>query len=164
MQSGGFTLIEILVVMVIVAILMALAVWGIAGSRASGRWVGATTAAQAYADAADDFARDHNGRYPAGPGSGDWPSSPASELIRGPRAAALGTRGTYLRRVPESIQDRSITIGSTPSSMLRYVQMADGGTPGSGYRIEIRVLGRPACAVYGGQSAPVPGLRRCSER
>ena len=113
-REHAFTLVEIIVVLVIVAILASLAVMSLGSSRSTGQTFNAVAAANAYANAADRFARDHNGRYPRAPGDPvDWPN-----VKKGPSASVLGESRHYLPRIPESIQDGSVVLGtsSTPAA------------------------------------------------
>ena len=153
-REAAFGLLELVVVMVIVAILMSIGLYSLRSAEKSGTTAAAVAAAHAYADAAEAFAREHDGRYPEAIGSDDWPGG--KETQRGPRAAVLGEERTYLRTVPEAIQDGRITIGSGTSSLVRYVP-ADPG-----YTFEIRVPHTKPCAVTGGGATST--LRSCSRR
>jgi prepilin-type N-terminal cleavage/methylation domain-containing protein len=157
----GISLVEVLVVLLIVAILLTLAMYSVRSARRTGRLVATVSAAHAYADAADAFAREHDGRYPAAPGvSGpagiDWPGG--ADMRRGPQSEALGEEKYYLKRVPEAVQDGSVEIGS--SGLARFSYAPTGG--GTGYVITVQVDGQPACTISGG-AAPV-GTLPCSKR
>ncbi len=152
-------MVELLVVMVIAAILMAVGIASVHTSRATGRTLGALSTAHAYANAIDLFARDHRGRYPAAPGSADWPTGGKFGAGGGPAADVLGDRRYYLRAVPESVQNDSVTFSSTGPARLSYRQVAGG----AGYELTLTVDGRPPCVVRGGDagtaSAPECGRR-----
>lgn len=148
-------MVELMVVVLIVGVLASLAAWGVHSSRRSGQLMGASSAARAYVVAVDDFARDHGGRYPAGPGSRDWSTTPA----RGPVATLAGGEARpYLRRVPESIQDGSLAFATTGRARLWYRQLAGGRA----YELRIDVEGRPPCAVRGGRSAARSAIADCA--
>lgn len=154
--EDGWSLIEVVVVLVIVAVLIALGMAGISSSRSSGQLLSATSAANAYANALDGFARDHRGRYPANVGSADW-STPAS---KGPVSGLLGSTTPYLKTVPESVQDGSITFGTLASGpSITYTQL--GG--GTGYELVVTVPKRPTCSIRGGDTTSST-LPECSRR
>jgi type II secretory pathway pseudopilin PulG len=139
-------MVELLVVVIIIAILLGLAFSAVRSSRATGRTLGSLSAAHAYGNAIDQFARDHRGRYPRAPGSPDWPTNGPNGTGGGPAADVLGQRRYYLRSVPESIQDGTVTFGSGGPARLSYRQV--GG--GKGYELTLTVDGRPPCVVRGG--------------
>lgn len=142
--------VEVMVVVLIVAILASLAAVGVQSSRRTGQLLSASSAARAYVVALDDYARDHGGRYPAGPGSRDWSTTDAT----GPVAVQLGGESRpYLRRVPESIQDGSLAFARRGRARIWYSQLAGG----RGYELRVDVEGRPACVIRGGRVAPAAG-------
>lgn len=149
-------MVEMLVVMGIVAVLMACGLWGVRSARASGQQLLARSTANAYANAVDQFAQDHKGRYPLAAPSRDWPAASV-----GPVSVVLGAAHPYLRRVPESIQDGSVHFGTGGQSAatIQYRQVAGG----RGYEFIVRVTGRPACSVPGGQ-VDSPSERVCEKR
>lgn len=158
-RESGITLIEIIVVLVLIAIMMGVAIFSIRSSRNAGSALAAIAAAQAYADAADSFARDHDGRYPGAHGSTDWPGGAAA--ARGPFDDALGERRFYLKQVPEAVQDQRIGVGAPVRTGQPYFAYAQTGG-GTGYRITLHVPGRPTCVINGG-ATPDTGAR-CSRR
>ncbi|MCW2955637.1 MAG: hypothetical protein JWO69_506 [Thermoleophilia bacterium] len=136
-------MIEILAVMAVVGILLAIGANMLQGARSAGRLTQAMSAADAYATAADQFARDHGGRYPGAPGSADWPAG--ADAAKGPRSTVLGTARAqyYLRSVPEVVQGGTVTFGTGTTSVTYRVE-------GRGYAIVLKVPGRDDCAVRGG--------------
>jgi type II secretory pathway pseudopilin PulG len=151
-REGGIGLVEVLVALCIIGILMAVSIYSIHGARKSGRYLAAVAVAHAYANAADMFARDHDGRYPAAPGSADWPNA-----VRGPVAQQLGTMNRYLRSVPESVQSGQVGVHAG-ATRITYENV--GGT---GYRIQVTAPGDTPCALTGG-SATIGTMRACSTR
>lgn len=156
-REHAFTMVELLVVLVITAILAGIAIMGLGSSRATGQTFNAVAVANAYASAADRFARDHNGRYPRAPGDAtDWPN-----VRRGPSAPVLARERFYLSRVPESVQDGSVVLGaSTTKPSVTYTQLGRG----AGYEFIVSVPGRPACHIVGGTSTGASSLQTCSRR
>lgn len=152
-------MVEMMVIVLIVGLLLGVGMWSIRSARQSGQTVAAIAAAQAYADAVDEFARDHGGSYPSLPS--DWNAN----LAKGPQDTVLSTDSAsnrYLRRVPESIQDGTVTIAASASpSKPTIVYAAENGN--RGYRIEIHVPGRDTCAVRGG-NATSTSPATCSAR
>lgn len=160
-RESGFSVVELIVVMFIVLVLMTIALYSIGSARSSGRHMSAVAAAQSYADAADRFAREHKGRYPAAPGQSgpagvDWEAGANAQ--KGPKSDVLGQLKYYLRGVPEAIQDGSVTFGAAGPARLDYQQT--GG--GSGYVIVVTIQGSTPCVINGG--AANDPRRKCSSR
>lgn len=154
-NEAAVGMVEVMVVLLIVGLLASLAAWGVQSSRRTGQVLGSSSAARAYTVALDDFARDHGGRYPTGPGTRDWSTTPA----RGPVATLAGGEvRPYLRRVPESIQDGSVAFATTGRARIWYRQLAGG----RGYELRVDVEGRPPCAIHGGRAAaPAGAIAEC---
>ena len=153
--ESGFTLVEILVVLVLIAIITGLGVVSIGSSRSSGQRMASVSVANAYAQAADRFARDHGGRYPDAPPSTDW--GPAK---RGPVATILGTKRFYLRQVPEAVQDGTVLVHSSASDKPSIVYSAIDGN--NGYEIRVRVPGKDPCIIRGGSTnGATSGVEPC---
>lgn len=138
-------LVEIVVVLLIIAITLSIGFNAIRSARQAGTLNAAVSTAQEYANAADRFRRDHDGRYPGAPGSADWPSA---ERDKGPKASnnLLGAQ-TYLKQVPEAVQSGTISIESSPTAAawLEYRPR------GSGFEITVRFQsGRDPCSIVGG--------------
>lgn len=155
--ESGFTIVELMVVLLIAAILMGISMYGVRSARKSGRHVAAVSTAQAYADAADRFAREHDGRYPAAPGGTvDWDGGANAQ--RGPKSDSLGTIRYYLRDVPEEVQDGRITIQQPGPASIQY-QQTGGGT---GFIMTVTIQDSTPCVVLGG--AATSSVRACSRR
>lgn len=151
-------LVEVLVVLLITGILIGLGVWSITSARSAGRTVGTMTAAHAYGDAIERFARDHRGRFPGAPGTADWPGG--ADARRGPAANVLGTKRYFLRSIPESVQDGSVAFNGAGPATLRYRQLNGG----SGYELIVSVTNRPPCAVRGGNTTGASPMNECGRR
>lgn len=159
--ESAFTLVELLVVLLIAGILLSLSFYALGSARKSGRHIAAVAAANAYADAADRFAREHEGRYPAAPGargpSGvDWDGG--AQARRGPKSDVLGRVKYYLRTVPEAVQDGSVAFGRSGPARIDYRPSA-GGT---GFVMTVTVAGSTPCVITGG--AATDARKACSKR
>lgn len=149
-------MVEVMVVLFIVGVLVALGAMSVRSSRATGQTMAAISVAQEYANAADDYARDHRGRYPGAPGSADWP-----DVDRGPSAEVLGEQRFYLRAVPEPVVDGTVSwTARGPVPQLAYRQLNGG----SGYELTLTIEGRPPCAFRGGNDAGGSDAVPCSRR
>ncbi len=157
--ESGVSLVEIVAVVLITAILLSLSWNAVRSSRATGRTLSALAAAHAYGNAIDLFARDHKGRYPAGPGTADWPTNGPNGVGGGPAADVLGQRRYYLRSLPEAIENGSVTFNGSGGARLSYRQV--GG--GDGYELMLTIEGRPPCVVRGGDAGP-PSANACGRR
>jgi type II secretory pathway pseudopilin PulG len=130
-RERGVGLVELIVVVLIIMILMLAGLSTMRSSRAASHDAVVRSTALAYAAAVEQFAADHGGRFPRGPGSEDW-GTPASE---GPSDPLARTGGRYLRTVPEVVRDEHVGVGAqAPWGRIEYVPRADR----SGY--EIRAL------------------------
>lgn len=102
-SQGGFTLLEILVVLTILALLMAIAIATMSAATRNAQAQAVTEAAVRYDSAIRNFRRDHGNRVPV-QGSSDWPVA-----VEGPVAV---TRRPYLRSgVPETVAREQVRIG-----------------------------------------------------
>ena len=151
-RERAVTMMELLAVLVIVAILMALGVWAVGSARSSGEVTAGVAVANAYGNAIDQFARDHSGRFPDGPGSAEWP-----EAAAGPRDDSLGVDKGYLRSVPQAVTSGQVSFhGSSDAEIeLTYERTGDG------YALVIAQDGEELCAVGAGN---LGGREPCSNR
>lgn len=139
--------------MLIVGVLASISLYAVRSARSSGNSALATSTANAYADAIDRFARDHDGRYPAAIGSTDWP-----DAVRGPFARVLGEHRLYLRSIPESVQTGQVTIGGGAGDYRIDYRPQPGG-----YLLEVTRRDQDPCVIVGG-AASADGRTECSRR
>lgn len=121
-DDAGFGLVELIVALVIVAILIAVAMINMRGSRDVARFGQARQAAGEYAQAVAHFKVANAGRAPT-LGSGEWPSA-----ITGPLDPQ---NRPYLPAAPEAVTAGNITVSTTPSGSgpfghIYYERGADG--------------------------------------
>lgn len=160
-REAAFTLIEVVIVCLITAVVLAMAFAGRDSSGGSAHRAGAVSAARALGDSIQDFRKDHGGRPPV-LGSADWPTTTTTTRNRGPRNTYTGR--TYMRsRAIEVLDSRIAGVvsgGATAPAPARFTLQyyRVGGRPG-GWTIVVRdnrgVI-RP-CHVTGGSMTPPSG-------
>ncbi|MCW2923067.1 MAG: hypothetical protein JWM98_471 [Thermoleophilia bacterium] len=159
-------MLELVVVMIIVAILMAIAVSSFGGAKKSSAFKAGSSAAASYAEAVEAYMAD-NGQVPPAIGSAAWPSGGA-DLLAGPRDVMLqgpdGRPKPYLAKgVPEAVQNGTVSFGASPASTAQasvayavsgstYTLTVTSTRPGDGAPLK--------CVVTNGASMPA-GARRC---
>lgn len=158
-SEAGFSLLEIIVVLCIIAVLLPIGLLSLRGARNNGNAMQTNTIAQHYADAVDRFAREHAGRYPKPQGSQEWASGTAG--WKGPMSMVLGERRYYLRSTPESIQSQAVLLGATSTSKpsITYAASANGDS----YELTVAVPDLPSCVIRGGAKT-LSALKECSIR
>lgn len=177
-NERAFTLIEIIVALLIVAVLMSIAIGGFRGARHESRKGLVRTAAQSYAEAIDAFALDHAGRVPSF-GGADWPkatSGPAKpNTVRASGATYLGTA------IPDPVSAGNIDItgtspsgGSAPASpsvlgtiAYRVQPPVAPATSSTKYRVEVWMVSperkyEAKMSCYLGTWDPDGGIARCA--
>lgn len=112
-SESGFTVIEMLIVLVIVATLGTIAFLAIGSSKDQSRRTVVKVTGAAYAQAIDEYAQDHGGLVPRF-GSDDW-----TDPSRGPEIVTPKGRKRYVRSMPDTVANGRVEItagaaGSTP--------------------------------------------------
>ncbi|MCW2956249.1 MAG: hypothetical protein JWO69_1118 [Thermoleophilia bacterium] len=142
-SEQGFSLVELIVVMVIVAILAAITMMSFGSSKDAANRGKVVAVAQSYDQAIASFALDHTGRMPV-PGSRDWPT-----VTRGPVEPSItvgGAQQPYMRTIPEAVGDGVVAVQTTrptagqakAANTVGTVYVAIGpGAPATQYRIEV---------------------------
>lgn len=168
MRERGFTLVEMIIILCIIAVLLPIGLISMRTSRDNGKTMSAVAVAQVYADGIDRFAREHSGRYPQPPGSADWSGSTGSTCKKGaptiacgPMSDVLGDLKFYVRKVPETIQDRSVLIGSTSPSLPSLSYQVDANA--ASYAIVVTVPHLAPCAIRSGPTS-LTTYKECSLR
>jgi len=153
-HDDGFSLIELIVVVCIIAIVMASASFVFHSARVTAGNSSATSVAKAYRGAVEEFTTDHQGRPPRVIGSVDWPIAKNGPVTTGGLARQ---NGRYLRSFPESVTDGSIGIGA--GGNFGYITYRVVGTK---FAIEaVRKNGTKVCSS--GTIAPVAPLQPCEK-
>ncbi len=152
--EDGFTLIELIIVMVIISILMVAAFSMFGGSKDTANLKSAMTAGATYSQAIERYQVDFAGKVPE-PDT-DWPADEAG--IKGPVDDRVNPIRSYLTgsQIPENVRigadgDKPgltmLTVSgaggrTTDGAEIKYVpgvQAGPGGIERPAYRLEIRV-------------------------
>lgn len=145
-NEHAFSLIELIVVMIIIAVLTAIAIGTGRSARDASELKSATSAAQSYRQAVSAFMLDHGNRVPEPGGTvnglPDWSTSlTAGPMDRYGRA--------YLKGIPEAIQGSLVTFASgtaqTDNGMNRFA-LVYTATPPSKYSIRVYYRKEPSAA------------------
>ncbi|MCB0878233.1 MAG: type II secretion system protein [Thermoleophilia bacterium] len=177
-RDSAFTVIEIMVVLLIVAVLMSIAIVGFGGARHESRRGLVRTAAQSYAESIDAFALDHAGRVPRF-GTADWPVA-TSGPVKPNTVSASGS--TYLgTAVPDPVAGGNVDVTATSptgggvppksgilGSIVYLVQPpVPPATSSTQYRIEVWMVSpehryEPKMSCYLGSWSPGGEVDRCA--
>ncbi len=156
-RESGVALIEVVIVLIISATMMAVAMSSRESNGTSATRAGAISAARALGDAVNDFRKDHGGRSPA-LGTADWPTGTVAQRNRGPINTYTGRpylRGKALDVLSSDIA-RVVGPGGTAPDPVRFVLQLStaGGRPG-GWAIVVRDkrAKAPPCHITGGAIA-----------
>ncbi len=167
--EAGFTLIEMMVVLLIVVVLIALAVSSMRGAKRTGLFRASQAAAHSYAEAVESYMAD-NGQTPPVLGGPDWPAEPWTVRIGGPRDPMLQNKRYLSSAAPEAVSDGRVDLisatgaGSTPipeaQATITYAR-----TP-SNYTFTVRTLGESgapvlSCVITNSTTIP-SGSQRCA--
>lgn len=172
-REGGFSLVEILVVVTILLILIGMGVLWFGSGRTAGNLARTVATAEAYATAAEQFSSDHRGLYPS---DKEWPANDAG---KGPVHQLSRASGVYLRNVPEDVKNGAVVVAvvadrsETPDAATRgrvgtihYVPKAEtlAGSPAvTGYELMVfDHIGNYSCSFSA--NLTVTGLRDCTTR
>ncbi len=121
-REGGFSLVELMVVMLIIAIISGVAFMSVRGARTSGGRAEAVGAATRYADAIDRFQQEHGRRLPV-IGTPTWPTAVAGPVHRLVMGAAAPVVRPYLKGGgPPEIMSKGGPAGAK-------IMQATGGCP-----------------------------------
>ncbi|MBC7644368.1 MAG: prepilin-type N-terminal cleavage/methylation domain-containing protein [Thermoleophilia bacterium] len=161
--EDGFTLVELLVVLVIIAILMAVAVMSFTGAKKTSYHRNAIAAAESYRDAVDAYMAD-NGNVAPALGSAAWSAASAGPVD------ALVQNKPYIRTTPEAISDGNVSIGApggraAPGTRAFIAYTSSGST--YSFRVSAVAVGTstplatgPACVITNA-AMPAGGAKAC---
>jgi prepilin-type N-terminal cleavage/methylation domain-containing protein len=168
-REQGFTLIEIGVVMLIIAIMIAMSVIHFRGAKRATQYKTAQAAATTYAEAIEAYMAD-NGQQAPVMGSAAWPTGSREDRIGGPVDSMLlegGKPKRYMpRAAPEAVSDGMVDLvaaggspaGSAPA-VIRYTSA--GGT----YTLRVEMTegadSTPPCVVTNAPNPP-SGVQKCA--
>ncbi len=102
------TLVELILVMVLAAALIAMGMWGWADAQRAALVRSVVEAAHTYDSAIDQYRRDHAGDAPGEIGSATWP---AASRDRGPRPVMQHGRAGYVRTPPGGVSQGLVVLG-----------------------------------------------------
>lgn len=106
-RQDGFSLIELIVVLIIISILMAVAIPHFLGARKTSMHRQVAAAANSYAEAIESFRLDHGGRPPQLGDQDEWPTA---QVADGPQNSL--THKHYMRLgAPDVVHQEIATIG-----------------------------------------------------
>lgn len=156
-REGGFTVIELLVVMVILGVLFFIAMSTFGGSKTTVKRQEAIVAAHSLQTAVEAFRRDREGRVPST--SADWPVAAAGPID------ADATRRYMRARFPETVSLSVLTKATPTGPGTAFIRAAEGSTPlsveyaaivpnGTVYRITVRDGTEVVCAI---SNEPITG-------
>jgi prepilin-type N-terminal cleavage/methylation domain-containing protein len=157
-SEGGFSLIELIVVVFIVLALIAIAMFAFRGSKRAAHFKTASAAAAQYSNAIEAYMAD-NGQTPPAVGSASWPSATA-----GPVDVMVGGPGgkPYMASIPEAVSDGLVSFGSPSADAKASITYT---VTGRTYQLVVNLVpaGDPTqrCAITNGPSLP-SGMTRCS--
>jgi prepilin-type N-terminal cleavage/methylation domain-containing protein len=170
-DERGLTIVEMLVVLLIIAILMAAMLYAFRGSKQTTYYKAAIAAAQSYSDGIEAFMAD-NGQTPPRLGTTDWPNANRAKRVAGPVNsmlvdAATHQPKTYMRAGSlDAIQNGTVDFGtskaSAPATARAYITYQ---VVGSDYRLVVETLPSSGgkilqCVVTNAASLPT-GMKRC---
>lgn len=164
-SESGFSLVEIVVVLVILAIIAGFALSVLMSPAKAAKQREALTAVHAYADAVRIFEKDHGGRPPSWTTSAtnpvlDWPADRKKGPVRDD-----GT--TYMEGgIPESIGKGTVTWDSGSSTLrwrLQYEELR-AGTVEASWRLTLHPptqSNHKSCEITGTPSDDRDDIRTC---
>jgi type II secretory pathway pseudopilin PulG len=142
--EAGFSLIQMLVVLIITAVLMALVASPIRGARRDGQRRSAIAAARTIAEAADRFRLDHGERPPVLGNSKDWPNAEAGPFN-------FLTQKSYMKTRPDVLGASWLGFGTTVTNPTQWSLVYRGKTqPPYGFRIDVvyhNSAATPSCTI-----------------
>lgn len=159
-RQDGFTLVELVIVLVILGILMGIAIPQFLGSKKTALRREAAAAGATYRNAITSYQRQNMGRSPQAPGSADW-TIPA----KGPINRTDPTNPSYLANgVPTAVQGGRIAVlagpaGAAPPPAKFGVFYQFDPVVRGGYTLVVTAA--DGSVICDGSSNPGPEVERC---
>lgn len=158
-RQDGFTLIEAVIVMVILAIITGIAVPHFLGAKKTGFKREAAAAGATYRNAITAYQRQNMGRSPQAPGTADWPDN------KGPKNFIDPTNPSYLSNgVPPAVLRGEVVVlagaagAPPPPAKAAVFYQPDANVVGA---YSLVVTAADGSVICDGSSAPAAGVDRC---
>lgn len=168
-SERAFTLVEMSVVVLIIAIMIAMSMMYFGGAKRTTQYKTAQAAATTYAEAIEAYMAD-NGQQAPVMGQAAWPTASRDDRIAGP-VDAMMLQGSKAKRympraAPEAVSDGLVDIvagsaapSGAPAAVIRYT--SSGGTYTLRVELTSPVGETPPCVVTNAP-APPAGVQRCA--
>lgn len=163
-DERAFTLVELIVALLIIAILLGLAITQLRGSKQTTYFKTASAVALTYSDAIEAYMADNGQRVPRPGVAGEWPNvkqGPVDAL----RLAPGGGKRPYLRSVPEPVSSGLVRVfgsSGTGSPRATVTLQTPGGAASGTYRLVVSTTTAPILRCVVSNRALRAGDKACA--